>query len=57
MNKNNLIKDGLLVTVCSIAIGTGFSSSSFAADTTAPVTATATIDWSKLQISVTGVNG
>jgi hypothetical protein len=57
MNKNNLIKDGLLVTACSIAIATGFISSSFAADTTAPVTATATIDWSKLQISVTGVNG
>jgi hypothetical protein len=52
MNKNKLIKDGLLVIACSIAIG--FSSSSFAADTTAPVTATAIIDWSKLQVSVSG---
>jgi hypothetical protein len=54
MNKNNLIKGGLLV-ACSI--GTGLSLPSFAADATAPVTATATIDWSKLQVSVSGVNG
>lgn len=49
---NYLIKHGLLVMACSI--GTGVSQSSVAAD--APDTATATIDWSQLQLTVTGVN-
>ncbi|SCX61336.1 PEP-CTERM protein-sorting domain-containing protein [Nitrosospira sp. Nsp1] len=51
---NHLVKHGLLVTACSI--GVGLSQSSVAADTTVPVAATATIDWSKLQLSITGVN-
>ncbi len=51
---NHLIKHGLLVTACSI--GVGLSQSSVAADTAAPIAATATIDWSKLQLSVTGIN-
>src|SRR3954449_5729400 len=53
-NMNDFIKRSwLLVIVCSA--GTLLSQPSIAADT--PVTATATIDWSKLQISVTGVDG
>src|SRR5690242_1428014 len=55
MNKNNLIKDALFAIGC--LLGAGVSQSSVAADATAPVTATATIDWSKLQLSITGVNG
>ncbi|SEL53333.1 PEP-CTERM sorting domain-containing protein [Nitrosovibrio tenuis] len=54
---NNLIKSGLPVVACAIAIGSGFSQSLFAADIVNPVTATATIDWSKLQLSVTGISG
>ncbi len=51
---NNVIKHGLVVTAC--ALGAGLSQSSVAANTTVPIAATATIDWSKLQLSVTGVN-
>ncbi len=39
------------------SIGTLLTSTSFAADASTPATATATIDWSKLQISVTGIDG
>jgi hypothetical protein len=39
------------------SVGTLLASTSFAADASTPATATATIDWSKLQISVTGVDG
>lgn len=49
---NYLIKRGLLVMACSI--GAGLSQSSVAAEE--PDTATATIDWSQLQLSVTGLN-
>ena len=53
---NDFIKRSwLLVIACST--GTLLSPASFAADASTPGTATATIDWSKLQISVTGVDG
>ncbi len=55
MNKNSRIKDSILVIICSV--GAGLSQYSVAADASAPVTARATIDWSKLQVAVTGVNG
>lgn len=51
---NYLIKRGLLVMACSI--GAGLSQSSVAAEPMPTDTATATIDWSKLQLSITGVN-
>jgi hypothetical protein len=38
------------------SIGVGLSQAAIAVDDTAPVTATATIDWSQLKLSVTGVN-
>ena len=38
-------------------IAAGLSQTAIAADAAAPVAATAAIDWSKLQLSVTGVNG
>jgi hypothetical protein len=43
--------------VIAFSTGTLLSQPSIAADAPVPVTATATIDWSKLQISVTGVDG
>ena len=53
---NDCIKRScLLVIACST--GTLLSHASFAADASTPGTATATIDWSKLQISVTGIDG
>ena len=39
------------------AIAAGANQAAMAADATEPVTATATIDWSRLQLSITGVNG
>jgi hypothetical protein len=54
---NNSTKIALPVITYFFAIGTGFSHPSFAADLSTPVTATANIDWSKLQVSVTGVDG
>jgi hypothetical protein len=39
------------------ALSAGVNQAVMAADATEPVTATATIDWSRLQLSVTGVNG
>ena len=51
---NYLIKNGFLVVACSI--GVGLSQSSIAADGMPTDTATATIDWSQLELSVTGVN-
>lgn len=51
---NCLIKRGFLVIACSI--GAGLSQSSLAADAMPTDTATATIDWSQLELSVTGVN-
>jgi hypothetical protein len=54
---NNPIKIALPVIAYFFAIGIGFSHPSFAADPSTPVTATANIDWSKLQVSVTGVDG
>jgi hypothetical protein len=39
------------------AIAVGLNPAAMAADAAEPVTATATIDWSRLQLSVTGVNG
>jgi hypothetical protein len=39
------------------AIAAGLNPAAMAADTAEPVTATATIDWSRLQLSVTGING
>lgn len=38
------------------SIGVGLSQAAIAVDDAAPVTATATIDWSQLKLSVTGVN-
>lgn len=51
---NCLIKRGFMVMACSV--GTGLSQFSVAADATPTDRATATIDWSRLQLSVTGVN-
>jgi hypothetical protein len=39
------------------AIAAGLNPAAMAADAAEPVTATATIDWSRLQLSVTGING
>ena len=50
----NTIKCNLMVAVCSV-VGVVMSQSSVAADTTR--TANVAIDWSQLQISVTGVDG
>lgn len=51
---NYLIKNGFLVVACSI--GAGLSQSSVAANGMPTDTATASIDWSQLELSVTGVN-
>jgi hypothetical protein len=54
---NNPTKIALPVIAYFFAMVIGFSHPSFAADPSTPVTATANIDWSKLQVSVTGVDG
>lgn len=51
---NYLTKNRFLVVAC--AIGAGVSQTSIAADAMPTDTATATIDWSQLELSVTGVN-
>jgi hypothetical protein len=51
----NLFSRDLVITVG--IIGIGMSQAALAVDNPTPVTATATIDWSLLQLSVTGVAG
>lgn len=51
MNKS---RHGLIVILGSIGIG--LSPTAFAADATFPVTASATIDWSQLQLVFTSLN-
>lgn len=50
----NKIRHSLIAIIGSI--GVGLSQAAIAADDTGPVTAKATIDWSQLNLSVTGVN-
>jgi hypothetical protein len=51
----NKFSHGLVLTIG--VIGIGMSQPALAVDNPTPVTATATIDWSQLQLSVTGVTG
>ncbi|MBA4143763.1 MAG: hypothetical protein H0X43_12370 [Nitrosospira sp.] len=51
---NNPTKRGILVMAC--CMGAGLSQASVAADATGTTVANAIIDWSNLQLSVTGIN-
>ena len=51
----NKFSHGLILTAA--LIGIGMSQAAVAADSTTPVIGSATIDWSQLQLSVTGVAG
>lgn len=54
---NNLAKSRLSILAYFVAAQIGFIQSSFATDAASPVTAAAIIDWSKLQVEVTGIDG